>query len=394
VTRAHAATGISLDIESAAAGRRAAADARVALGGAPADLALVFVSPEHASDAQALLDAVRAELAPAALAGCVTESVVAGAREHEGEPAAVVLAAHLPGTAVRIHHVVAREVGDRAVLAGLPADFSPDPAGPPLAVLADPYTFPASAFLEWLNDDLRGVLAVGGMASGIQTPGEHVLMHDDRVLDEGALVLEVSGRVELHALVSQGCTPIGPDLEVTRAERNVIVELDDEPAYQRLVEIVQDLGPEEREAARNGLMAGIAADAGDSPYARSGYLMRGILGAEADTGTLAIGDRAEPGQTVRFHLRDARGADQELRAALRLHAAVPGRILGGVLFACNGRGTRMFGEADHDAGAVREELGELPLAGMFCAGEVGPVGGVNALHAFTATMALLVERPE
>jgi small ligand-binding sensory domain FIST len=386
--------GVSEALDSAVAGGEAARAARSALGAGQVDLALVFLSPEHVGDVHALLEAVHGELVPRALAGTTGEAVIAGDRELEGVPAVSVLAARLPDTEVRVHHVVAREMAGRAVLAGLPADFSPDPAGAPMALLADPYTFPAAAFLDWLNDDLGGALVVGGMASGGRAPGAHVLVHGRDVVDEGALVLELHGAVELHALVSQGCAPIGPDLEVTAAEDNVVLELDEVPAYHRLLEVVEALEPERREAVRHGLMAGIATAAGDSPYARSGYLMRGILGAESEEGTLAIGDHARPGQTIRFHLRDAESADQELRQALRLQAAMPGRPVGGLLFACNGRGTRMFPTPDHDAGAVRAELGALPLAGMFCAGEIGPVGGVNALHGFTATMALLVERAD
>ena len=51
----------------------------------------------------------------------------------------------------------------------------------------------------------------------------------------------------------------------------------------------------------------------------------------------------------------------------------------------------MFGVADHDAAAIQELLGGIPLAGFFAAGEIGPIAGRNALHAFTASIALFVE---
>ena len=74
---------------------------------------------------------------------------------------------------------------------------------------------------------------------------------------------------------------------------------------------------------------------------------------------------------------------------LELAAALAGRrAAGALLFTCNGRGSRMFAEPDHDAGLVAAVLGEIPVAGLFCAGELGPVGGRNFLHTFTASIAL------
>ena len=60
---------------------------------------------------------------------------------------------------------------------------------------------------------------------------------------------------------------------------------------------------------------------------------------------------------------------------------------GALLFTCNGRGSHMFSVPDHDASAVVDALG-APAGGFFCAGEIGPVGGRNFLHGFTATLAV------
>jgi len=93
---------------------------------------------------------------------------------------------------------------------------------------------------------------------------------------------------------------------------------------------------------------------------------------------------------VQFHVRDADSADEDLRRTLEREAAALGarRAAGALLFTCNGRGSRLFAAPDHDAGLLAEVLGEIPVAGFFCAGELGPVGGQNFLHAFTASIAL------
>ena len=93
---------------------------------------------------------------------------------------------------------------------------------------------------------------------------------------------------------------------------------------------------------------------------------------------------------MQFHIRDAESADEDLRRTLEREAAVLGGRppAGALLFTCTGRGSRMFGEPDHDAGLLARTLGQIPVAGFFCDGELGPVGGRNFLHTFTASIAL------
>jgi small ligand-binding sensory domain FIST len=130
-------------------------------------------------------------------------------------------------------------------------------------------------------------------------------------------------------------------------------------------------------------------DENRSEYRRGDYLMRGLIGAEEETGALAIGEPVRVGQTLRFHVRDARSADEDLRE--RLSSALgEGPAAGALLFTCNGRGMSMFPEPDHDARVAGEILGGDALAGFFCAGEIGPVGGRPFLHGFTATLALFL----
>jgi small ligand-binding sensory domain FIST len=93
---------------------------------------------------------------------------------------------------------------------------------------------------------------------------------------------------------------------------------------------------------------------------------------------------------VRLHVRDAASADEDLREALRRQSEAlgPASAAGALLFTCNGRGTHMFSAPNHDASAIAETLG-VPAGGFFCAGEIGPIGGRNYLHGFTATIALI-----
>jgi small ligand-binding sensory domain FIST len=178
-------------------------------------------------------------------------------------------------------------------------------------------------------------------------------------------------------------------MTITEAEGNVIRELASRPALERLREALTELDAREQQLAASGLMLGIVIDENKPEYERGDFLVRPIIGVDSESGGLAIGERIRVGQTVRMQIRDGASADEDLRDALRAQAQALGgvRPAGALLFTCNGRGSHMFDTPDHDAMAIEDALG-VPAGGFFCAGEIGPVGGRNFLHGFTATMAL------
>jgi small ligand-binding sensory domain FIST len=96
------------------------------------------------------------------------------------------------------------------------------------------------------------------------------------------------------------------------------------------------------------------------------------------------------GQGLRLQARDADSADRNLREELSVRRMALGGAApaGALVFTCNGRGRDMFGVPDHDARALESRLDGAPAAGFFAAGEIGPVGGENFLHGFTATVAI------
>lgn len=357
---------------------QAAADASAQLGDAPVDLAFLFLSAELRDDADEALATVHEQLAPRHLLGCVAEGVLARDTEVEAGRAAAVWAASLPGAEVGSFHVDTVELEEGTAVVGFPAGVDADL----VTLLVDPYSFPADAFLEKLNEDHPGLPIVGGIA-----PGRRLLLGEE-VLDEGAVGALVSG-VPVQTLVSQGCAPIGRDAVVTAAEGNVVHELAGERALDRLREDLESLGERERALAATGLLVGLVIDENRPSYGRGDYLMRGLIGADEDSGALAIGAPVRVGQTLRFHVRDAASADEDLRETLA--PVVGGGAAGALLFTCNGRGTNMFPAPGHDARVVAEALGAPALAGFFCGGEIGPVGGRAFLHGFTATLAVFLD---
>jgi small ligand-binding sensory domain FIST len=374
---------LSVSPEAAEAAGQAAREARAALGDAPVDLAFLFLSPDHFVDAETALEAVEEELAPAHVLGCVAEGVVARDRELEAGPAAAVWAASLPEAVIETFQSVALGTDEGVAVTGIPNLDDADL----VTLLVDPFSYPAGGFLSKLNEEEDSVPLVGGLAAGSGEPDTQALFCDGEVIYEGAVGAVLRG-VPVRTLVSQGCEPIGRDSVITHAEDNVVFELAGEPALERLRGDLGTLTPEqERSAARGGVLAGLVIDENRADYRRGDYLMRGLTGVDEETGALAVGEAVRIGQTLRFHVRDAASADADLRE--NLAAALDGeRAAGALLFTCNGRGTNLFSAPDHDARTAAELLGGDSLAGFFCAGEIGPVGGRNFLHGFTATMAL------
>ena len=378
-------TGVSTEPDPLEAGMAAGKAAADALGGAGADLALVFASGSHLVAPEAILEGVQAALAPGALVGCGAGGVLGEGRELEhGTGLAVWAAAFDGGLATPFHATLA---GEEPVyeIAGLPSlDGSSG-----ILLLSDPYSFPTDAVLDTLAADAPAVPVLGGIASARTAAGDAALFVGDRVCDGGAVGVCLHG-VEMLPCVSQGAAPVGREVTITAAEDNVIHELAGRPALETLQTIISELSPRERGLVAGGLLIGVVIDGGKPDYEQGDFLVRGVLGAESDSGALVVGAQVAAGQVVRLHARDARSADDDLREALKLRVeALAGeRPAGALVFTCNGRGSAMFGVPDHDAAAIERELRGAPAAGFFAAGEIGPVGGRSFLHGFTATLAV------
>jgi small ligand-binding sensory domain FIST len=359
---------------------------------APADLALLFFSPHHAAAADAMATAANDAISSRVLAGCSGEAIAAGAQEIEESPAMALWLARFPGAQITPMHLRFQRTPEGGALEGWPdalaGEWPPDSF---LIALGEPFSFPADFLLERMNEDRPRTPVIGGMASGASEPGENRLLLGPKSFDEGAVAIHVSGPVRLKTVVSQGCRPIGRPLVVTKAERNIIYELGGKPALVQLREIFDTLPTSEQRLVQRALHVGRVVSEYRDRFEQGDFLVRNVVGIDANSGAIAIGDYLRPGQTVQFHIRDQAAADAELAqllAAARDDLSAP--AAGALLFTCNGRGTRMFSEPHHDALAVAKAQGNIPLAGFFAQGELGPIGQSNFIHGFTASIGLFL----
>ena len=376
------ATDAGTDSFAEAAGRAA-----LGLGGASADVAVVFAGASNLTHAEQGMAVVADRLRAPTAIGCGAQGVVGEGREIELGGVAVWAASLGDGAAEPFALEASPGSEGSLAIRGVP-DLDRAEA---LVLLVDPFAFPVEPLLATIAEDHPGLPVIGGLAS-VRGEGGSLLDRTGRVA-AGAVGLALSG-VRVAACVSQGARPVGPEMAITAGEDNVIRELAGKPAIARLQEAVGGLSDDERELAMRGLLLGLVVDPNKPDYERGDFLVRGILSADAATGAITVGERIRVGQTVRLQVRDADSADEDLSAAVaRGVAELGGEPAGALMFTCNGRGSHMFSTPDHDAQLLEAATG-APTAGFFCAGEIGPVGDRNFVHGFTATMALLAPAME
>lgn len=375
--------------------RRVAGLVRADLEGCCPDLLVAFVSAHHAAQFERVPRLLAEELPGALLLGCSAGGVIGGGREIEQRPGVALSAAFLPGvtiTPLRLDNEgLPSPHADAAawhqLLAVAPAN------APCFVVLPDPFTFDAESLIRGLDLAYPGSISIGGIASGGRQPGANALFLGDRTHRAGAVGVALAGNVAVETIVAQGCRPVGDPMFVTACERNVVRALDGEPPLKVLQALHERLDPRDRQLARHSLFLGIVMKEDRHEYRQGDFLIRNLLGIDQASGALAIGALIDPNAVVQFHLRDAETSAQDLDALLRRHRrAEPAAPQGSLLFSCLGRGEFLYGRPDHDSELFRRHLGDVPLGGFFCNGEIGPVHGITFLHGYTSAFGLFRSR--
>lgn len=361
---------------------------RETLGERRIDLAVLFATAHFEDELDQLAADVHEQLRARVLIGMSGESILNADREFEGQPAITLWAAHLPETRIAPFFLTEEDLDSLNDLAQLP-DLLTVPEGTPASflLLGDPFTFNAPEFIDKLAQAYPDRPAIGGLASAGEEPGQNVLIFNGLTFRNGLVGVGIWGNTEVVPLVSQGCRPIGHHMVITKAEKNVIRELGGQPPLFCVKELLETCSESDLKLLRErGLLVGRVIDEHRESFSRGDFLVRNPLGFDPNSGAMAITDLVRPGQTIQFHVRDSRSATEDLESALA-HADTD-VAAGALVFSCNGRGRRLFPQPHHDARTVHDACSGHPIAGVFCAGEIGPIGARNFLHGFTASIAL------
>ncbi|NMG07368.1 FIST N-terminal domain-containing protein [Brasilonema sp. UFV-L1] len=364
----------------------------------PADLGLVFISSAFTSEYSRLLPLLAQQLSVPVLIGCSGGGVIGTTgygqiHELEAEPALSLTLAHLPQVSVKAFHIFPDELPD---LDSPPDDWI-DLIGVPSTPVPQ-FILLSGSFSSGINDLLQGIdfaypgsVTVGGLSSGGGLGSRIALFYNNRVYTEGTIGVALSGNIVLETIVAQGCRPIGKPYQVTRGDRNIIMELDEQIPLIVLRNLIAQLSEEDRVLAQHSLFVGLAMDGFKQDLHQGDFLIRSILGVDPTAGAIAIADYIRPGQRLQFHLRDAQASAEDLEFLLesyhRRQIAQPSAV-GALMFSCLGRGEGLYGKPNFDSELFRRYLKDIPLAGFFCGGEIGPVGGNTLLHNYTSVFGI------
>jgi small ligand-binding sensory domain FIST len=373
-----------------------ASDLRARLAAPHVDLGLVFMSPKFFSRAKQVLEILRVHAKIPLLAGCSSQGLIANGEELEENPGLALALYALPGAELKALHFTQEQV-EEANGPGywrLETGIEPEQTNGWLAFI-DPFHLDSEAWLHTWNEAYAPLPVMGGLASGDFTEQRTQVYLNGDVFEEGGVAISVGGDVKLASVISQGCTPIGETWTLTRVEQNVIQEIGNRPAYKVLEETFNRLPLAEQKLVQRGnLFIGLVVNEYLEEFHRGDFLIRNLLGADPQSGSIAVGAFPRAGQTMQFQRRSAAAAMEDMdellgRAGKQLRGVT---IYGACLCSCNGRGQNLFGRPNHDAKSVQDQFGPIGLAGFFCNGEIGPIGEKNFLHGFTASLALFVKK--
>lgn len=367
------------------------------LDGKSADLSVIFVSPHHAERYNEIPAMIAKRFNPGLLIGCSGGGIIGQGQEAEQQPAFSITSAHLPGVTVQPIQNETKELPNQDTGPSVWRDWLGVPAEslPNFIFLADPFSFRGEEFLSGVDFAYPNSRKVGGLASGAQSQGGNALYLGDKIFSEGLVGVALSGNIEMDTIVAQGCRPIGQVMQITKCKQNMLLELDNVQPMEVLQEINESLSENDRNLMKTSLFLGIEMDPLKDDPGKGDFLIRNLMGVDHQSGALAIGAMLREGQLVQFHLRDKvmSAEDLELLLARYQSGGKADDASGALLFSCLGRGQHLYGKRNHDTDMFKDKIGQVPLGGFFCNGEIGPVGKATFLHGYTSSFGIFRPQP-
>ena len=382
------------DIDSAV---QAAAESAISqLGKDHADLTVVFVSPQFSEFYDKVPELVSRYIKSGLFFGCSGGGIIGNGEEAEQEAALSITCAELPDVKIQPIQFDTTDLPDQDTSPSvwrewLKVDVEDKPH---FVFLADPFSFPGEEFLAGVDFAYPNSKKIGGLASGAQAQNGNALYLGDKIYHSGLVGIALSGDIEVDTIVAQGCRPIGKPMQITQCEQNFLKELEGKPPMEVIQELHETLSDADKNLIQTSLFLGIEMDPMKDNPKQGDFLIRNLMGADRESGALAIGAMLRNGQLVQFHLRDKQMSAEDLDVMLTryLKQGNAENAEGALLFSCLGRGKHLYGKANHDTDMFLGKLGKIPLGGFFCNGEIGPVGNTTFLHGYTSSFGIFRPR--
>ena len=354
--------------------RRATSACLEQLGSGGGSLGFLYASDYFAADLGLILEEMKEKTGVPHWVGTVGLGVLATGREFMDEPALVAMIGDIDRNAFRVFRSVRTpdEIGAAALRCpGGESNFA--------VVHADPTNPEVADLVGGLAAKVESGFVVGGLTSSRRLNPQIA----DTITEGGVSGVVFTEDVAVATRLTQGCSPIGPKRSITECQRNIILSIDGKPALDVMRE---DLGERfARDLNRLGgqVFVGLpirGSDTGD-------YMVRNLLGIDPQSRLIAIGELVQPGQQVMFCRRDLDAAAEDMGRMLEsIKKGLFGKPKGGVYYSCVARGPNLFGRRSEETNLIREALGDFPLVGFFCNGEISH----NRLYGYTGVLTLFV----
>ena len=372
--------------------QEAAESAMQQLGEDQSDLTVVFVSPQFKEFYDRVPDLISRYFKPGLLFGCSGGGIIGNGEEAEQQAAISITCASLPGVKIQPIQLETTNLPDQDTSPSVWREWLQVNAkdNPHFVFLADPFSFRGEEFLAGVDFAYPNSKKVGGLASGAQAQGGNAMYLGDKIYNSGLIGIALSGDIEVDTIVAQGCRPIGEPIQITKCEHNLLQELGGKPPLEVLQELNETLSDADKKLIQSSLFLGIEMDPMKDNPKQGDFLIRNLMGVDRESGAVAIGALLRNGQLGQFHLRDKKMSAEDLDVMLTryLNQGNAENAKGALLFSCLGRGQYLYGKPNHDTDMFLGKLGQIPLGGFFCNGEIGPVGKTTFLHGYTSSFGI------
>lgn len=363
------------------------------MGADGADLVLVYFTADHVANHQKLLETIRGVARTDQIVGCSGLGVLTGDGEIEGAPGVALLGLRSDNLRGRPLLCQPLREHDRERGAEIANMLKADEQSL-LVMLPDGYNSQPQNLFHGIEEEIGFVPIVGGGSSENGTYGKTFQLCGNEITTNGLCGLALSGSFDSSIDITQGCQPVTEPMAITKAEGNLIFEIDNRPAFEVFAQVIKGPLLNDLRRALAFVFAGLPADPQKNSVAPGDYLVRNIVGLDPPKGILAVGEEVFEGERMVFTLRDPQRAREDLNQMLQRQS----KSLGGkapqfgLYFNCCARGTSLYGIPGIDTAYIRQTLGDFPLIGFFGNFELGPLGGKNRLLAYTGVLALITEK--
>ena len=386
--------GQSSHRSTAQAAAEAAHQAMAQAGIRRADAALVFFTADHAKSPRELLEPLRRVTGTDRIAGASAAGILTGAGEVEGRHGLAVLVLASDQMQARpflfqplrerdreVGAQIARSIANRADQNSL------------LTLFPDTYNGQPQRLLHGIELEGGFVPVVGAGAAESGTAQATYQLCGDTLTTNAVAGMVLSGSFHAGVDITQGCQPLTGPMVITKAEKNLILEIDNRPALEVFARLLKGPLAEDIRRALTVLFVGLPADRNENSVGPGKYLVRNIIGLDPAKGILGVAEEVREGQAMIFAFRDGQRAREDLNQMLarqveNLRGKKPAF---GLYFNCCARGASLYGIPGIDSAYIRQALGDFPLIGMFGGYELAPLGRANRLFAYTGVLVLITE---